>query len=53
MAAEKARSTAALLAAQTIEQFLDSLSTGTPLSLREVAAAISDALRRPQNVGLV
>jgi hypothetical protein len=45
IAAQKARSAAALIAADTIEQFLDSLGTGTPLSLREAAGAISSAVR--------
>jgi hypothetical protein len=40
IAAEKARSASALLAAQAVNQFLDSLSTGTPIRLSEVAAAI-------------
>jgi hypothetical protein len=45
IAAQKARSAAALIAADTIEQFLDSLGTGTPIQLREVVAAISSAVR--------
>jgi hypothetical protein len=45
IAAEGARSTAALIAAATINRFLDNMGTGTPIQLREVAAAISDAVR--------
>jgi hypothetical protein len=45
IAAERARNTSALVAAQTINQLLDGLSIGTPLSLREVVAAITDAVR--------
>jgi hypothetical protein len=45
IATEKARSAAALIAATTINQLLDSLSTGTPIQLREVVAAISDAVQ--------
>jgi hypothetical protein len=45
IAVERARGTSALVAADTINQFLDNLGTGTPLSLREVAAAISSAVR--------
>jgi hypothetical protein len=45
IAAQKARSTAALLAAEALNRFLDNLSTETPIRLSEVAGAISSALR--------
>ena len=45
VAAERARSTACLVAATTINQFLDSLATGTQVRLREVAAAIRERLQ--------
>jgi hypothetical protein len=41
IAARKARVSAAIAAAATINQFLDSRGTGAPLSLREVVTAIS------------
>jgi hypothetical protein len=45
IAAERASSVAAMVAAVTIDQLLDGLGTGTPIQLREVAAAISSAVR--------
>jgi hypothetical protein len=45
VAAQRARIASALVAAATINQFLDSMETGTPLRLREVAGAISSAIR--------
>jgi hypothetical protein len=45
VAVQKASSAAALVAAQTINQLLDSLSTGTPIQLREVVAAITNTVR--------
>lgn len=38
--AERTRSVTATLAAKTINQFLDSLEAGTPLSLLELASAV-------------
>ena len=45
IAPDRARSTAALIAADTIEKLLDSLGTGTPLCLREVVSAVTNAVR--------
>jgi hypothetical protein len=45
IAAEKARSAAALIAAQTINQFLDDLGTGTPLRLSDVTQQIAACVR--------
>jgi hypothetical protein len=45
IAAERARNAAALIAADTIEKLLDSLGTGTPLCLREVVSAVTNAVR--------
>jgi hypothetical protein len=45
IAAEKAKIASALVAADTINQFLDGLSSGAPLKLREVVVAISSAVR--------
>jgi hypothetical protein len=45
VAAERARISSTLVAAATINQFLDNMGTGTPIQLREVAAAISSAVR--------
>jgi hypothetical protein len=43
--ADQRNSIAVTLAAQTINQFLDSMEPGTPLSLRDVAAAIVSGTR--------
>jgi hypothetical protein len=45
IAAEKARSIAALIAAETVNRFLDDIGTGTPIQLSEVVAAITNAVR--------
>ena len=45
IATEKARSMAALIAAQAINQFLDNLQTGSPVRLQEVVGAISGAVQ--------
>ena len=44
LAAQKAKDMAALIAARTINQFLDSVGAGTKIMLSEVAAAISSAV---------
>jgi hypothetical protein len=43
--AERAKIASAFVAAATINQFLDSLGTGTTIQLREVVAAISSAVQ--------
>jgi len=47
LAAERSRSVTALVAAQTINQFLDSLEARTPISLRELAGAVRNAVQQP------
>jgi hypothetical protein len=47
IAAERSRSVTALVAAQTINQFLDSLEARTPISLRELAGAVRNAVQQP------
>jgi hypothetical protein len=44
IAAERARSAAALIAAETVNRFLDNLEAKTPIRLSEVSAAISSAI---------
>jgi hypothetical protein len=41
IAAERSRSVAALVAAETVNRFLDNLEAETPIWLREVVTAIS------------
>jgi hypothetical protein len=43
--AQKARDVATLIAARTIDQFLDGIGTETPIQLREVVSAIRNAVR--------
>jgi len=47
IASEKATGAAALLAARTIDQFLDGIGAGTKILLPEVAGAISNAVQQP------